>query len=331
MKLTRRDFTRLVGAGAAGALLPDLLFADEPRRQETFFMWRPVGTRIHVAFGQGGNVVLLRDGADALIVDSKNLGYGITLRREAEALGARLRYFVNTHHHADHVGGNAAFTSDVPLIAQRTATARIRTWAEGLVGRENQQLATAAETLRGRGGSAAVIGEIDRVREQLRTVTADRFVPAREIGEGEEIRVGSRTVQLKHIGRGHTDNDVFLFMPEENVLHTGDLLFNGSHGFMDQNGGVLSQGWQRSVQAMLALSNSETVVIPGHGEITNRAGLQRQYDYFEQLREAVTRGVAQGLTKEQVMELRPTTLSDITGNPSRNLGVVYDEVRSDLV
>jgi glyoxylase-like metal-dependent hydrolase (beta-lactamase superfamily II) len=327
MKLTRRDFTRLLGAGAAGAALPDSLFAATPRRQETFFTWRPIGTRIHVAFGQGGNVMLLRDGQDALISDSKNLGYGITLRREAEALGARLRYFVNTHHHADHVGGNAVFTPDIPLIAQRTATARIRTWAEGLVGRENQQLATAAETLRGRGGSAAVIAEVDRVREQLRSLTADRFVPTREIGESDEIRVGTRTVQLRHIGRGHTDNDVFLFLPEENVLHTGDLLFNGSHGFMDQNGGVLSQGWQRSVQAMIALTNSETVVIPGHGEITNRAGLQRQYDYFEQMRDAVTRAVAQGMTKEQVMELRPAAVSDITGNLARNLGVFYDEVR----
>jgi glyoxylase-like metal-dependent hydrolase (beta-lactamase superfamily II) len=215
----------------------------------------------------------------------------------------------------------------MPLIAHSAARARIRTWAEGIVGRENQQLATAVENLRGRGASAAVIGEIERVREQVRTLSADRFIPSQDIGEAEEIRVGSRTVSLRHIGRGHTDNDVFLHIPEENVIHTGDLLFNGTHGFMDQAGGVLSQGWQRSVQAMLALANSETVVIPGHGEITNRAGLQRQYDYFEQMRDAVTQAVRQGMTKEQVMELRPAAVSDITGNLARNLGVFYDEVR----
>jgi glyoxylase-like metal-dependent hydrolase (beta-lactamase superfamily II) len=328
MTLSRRELTRALAAAAAyGVALPRSLRALAAASQETFFTWRPVGTRIHVAFGQGGNVVVVRDGADAMIVDSKNLGYGVTLRREAEALGSRLRYLLNTHHHSDHVGGNAVFTSDLPLIAHSAASARIRTWAEGVVGRENQQLAAAVETLRGRGASAAVIGEIERVGQQVRTLTADRFLPTRDLAEADEIRVGSRTVRLRHIGRGHTDNDVFLHFPEDNVLHTGDLLFNGTHGFMDQNGGVLSQGWQRSVQAMLALANSETVVIPGHGEITNRAGLQRQWDYFEQMRDAVAQAVRQGMTKEQVMELRPATLADVMGNPARNLGVVFDELR----
>jgi glyoxylase-like metal-dependent hydrolase (beta-lactamase superfamily II) len=328
MTLTRRDFARLLAAAGAGAAMPRSLFAFEPRPvQETFFTWHTIGTRINVAIGSGGNVMLLRDGGSALISDSKNPGYGFTLRREAEALGAPLRFAVNTHHHPDHVGGNAVLTSDLALLAHPTARTRLTTWAAGVVGQENQALNNALQQLRERNGNPTVIAELERAREQLRTVTPDRFVPTRDVRDGEELRVGSRTVVLRHVGPGHTDNDVFLFMPEENVVHTGDLCFNRTHGFMDQNGGVSSSGWQRSVQTILGMVNAETVVIPGHGEITDRAGLQWQYDYFEQLRDAVSTAVRQGMTKEQVMELRPAAFANVTGNLARNLGVMYDEVR----
>lgn len=327
MTLSRRDFTRLLAAGAAaGVAIPRTLLALGPRRQETFFDWRAVGERIHVAMGQGGNAMLLRDGGEGLLSDSKNLGYGFTLRREAETMGTPLRHAVNTHHHGDHIGGNAVLTGDLPLVAHPTARTRIRGWAEGVVGGENEALARALVQLREAGAGAAVIGEVERVSEQVRTVEAERFVPTREVREAEELRVGSRTVLLRHVGAGHTDNDVFLFVPEENVLHTGDLCFNGTHGFMDQNGGVSSAGWQRSVRAMLDLVDGDTVVIPGHGQITDRAGLQRQWDYFEQLRDAVADAVGRGMTREQVMELTPQALSDVQGSPSRNLGVMYDEL-----
>jgi len=327
MKLSRRAFSRLLAAGAAGAVVPRPLFAAAAPRQETFFDWRRVSDRVTVAFGQGGNVMLFRDGGEALISDGKNLGYGFVLRREAERMGSPLRYAVNTHHHGDHIGANAVYTADLPLLAHTTARTRIREWAAGVVGQENDALARTAQQMRERGESAAVVEEVERAREQVRTVSADRFVPTREVREAEELRVGGRTVLLRHVGAGHTDNDVFLFLPEENVLHTGDLCFNGTHGFMDANGGVSSQGWQRSVRAMLELTNAETVVIPGHGDVAGRAALQRQWDYFEQLRDAVSAAVRQGMSREQVMELRPEALADVGGNPSRNLGVMFDEVR----
>jgi hypothetical protein len=96
---------------------------------------------------------------------------------------------------------------------------------------------------------------------------------------------------------------------------------------MDPMGGFSTQGWQRSVQTMLAMINAETVVIPGHGDITDRAGLQWQWDYFEQLRDAVNAGIRQGLSREQVMALTPAAFAGVTGNLARNLGAMYDEIR----
>jgi glyoxylase-like metal-dependent hydrolase (beta-lactamase superfamily II) len=327
MTVSRRDFTRLFAtAAAAGLTLPRSLTAMAARRQATLFTWQQHGPRIRVAMGQGGNVVLFQGSGEALLIDSKNPGYGFTLKREADAFGTPVRWFLNTHHHADHVGGNAVF-ADVPMIAHPTATERIRTWAAGLVGKDQAAITNAITQQRTANASPAVIADLERAQEQFRTITADRFVPARAARDGEELRIGGRTVILRHIGPGHTDNDVFVFFPEENVLHTGDLLFNNQHGFMDQMGGVSSTGWQKSLQAIQGMVKPDTVVIPGHGSVGTPALLQRQYDYFSQLRDAVSAAIREGKTKEEVTALRPAAVADIMGNPSRNLGVVYDEVK----
>lgn len=338
MRYDRRRFAKLLaGTALAGLVRPDSLLGAAPTNglasatrgrgaRRAFFEWRPIGTRIHAAIGQGGNVMLLRDGGQALISDSKNLGYGYTLRREAEAFGTPLTYAINTHHHGDHIGGNAAFTTDIPLISHTNAQTRIRTWAQGTVGQANERLARAATEIREQGGDAAAAAEIERLGRELESMSADRFVPTQVLTAENEIRVGGRTVQLRWVDRGHTDNDVFLFVPDENVMHTGDLLFVGRHPFIDTSSGATTVGWQRILRAMIDTVNAETTVIPGHGDITNRAGLQRQWDYFEQTRDAVTAAVREGRTREQVLALTPAAIADVPGSPQRTLGVIYDEV-----
>lgn len=340
-RLTRRDFTRVLAAGVAGAaglVVPERLSAltrhlptrsarpDGHPLQETFFEWRTVAPGVHVAIGQGGNAMLVREGGQALLSDSKNFGFGYTLRREAEAMGTPLTRVVNTHHHGDHVGGNPVFGGDLPLVGHPVAAERIRGWADEVAGRESERLTRTAAQLRETDAPTAVVEEVERLASDVLDFDAQRFVPSVPIAEADALAVGARTVQIRHVGAGHTDNDVFLFVPSENVLHTGDLLFNGRHGFMDQNGGVSSEGWQRSVQAMLDVADGETVVVPGHGDITDRSGLQRQWDYFEQLRDAVVAAVAEGMSRDEVTALRPASVADVSGSPARNLGVVYDEV-----
>lgn len=332
MTLDRRDFAKLMAGGALGSfVIPSSLRAAlggplRLRGQEPFFQWTAVAPGVHVATGQGGNVMVVANGGEALISDSKNLGYGFTLRREAEAVGgAPLRHAVNTHHHGDHVGGNVAFTTDLPLIGHPNAQARLGEWAQGVVGQENERLARTASQMREQGGDPQVIEEIERLVSELRSMSPDRFVPNQTVSDTEEVSVGGRAVQLRHADRGHTDNDLFLYVPQVNLIHTGDLLFVGRHPFIDAPGGATTAGWQRCLEAMMRFADGGTVVIPGHGEITDRAGLQRQWDYFEGMRASVTAAVAEGRTREEVMALTPSVFEGL-GDGARNLGVVYDEV-----
>jgi len=324
--LDRREFTRLLLAGSAGLALPAPLVATHRRPQDSYFTWERVGPGVHAAIGGGGNVLLVADGGAALVSDAKNLGLGHTLRREAEAFGTPITVAVNTHHHGDHSGGNIAFAGDMPLLANPNAQRRIRAQAEEVVGSTNDRLARTIDQMSQEGVDGRVVDDVRREADALEAAYPEAMTPNDTFEVERELRVGRRTVLLRHVGAGHTDNDVFLHLPEANVIHTGDLLFVGRHGFMDQNGGVDSEGWQRSVQTMIDLCDADTVVVSGHGEIVGRTGLQRQYDYFEQMRTAVQAAVAEGRSREEVQALRPEALSDISGNPDRNLGVMYDEV-----
>ena len=125
------------------------------------------------------------------------------------------------------------------------------------------------------------------------------------------------------------NGDVFVHLPEENVLHCGDLFFHGRHPYVDDSAGATPMGWIRCVDAMLELCDDETVVVPGHGEITDRTALAGQRDYFLRLRQMVEEGVAAGMGREEITALAPEELATLAGaerHLPRNLGIVYDEL-----
>src|SRR6187551_1824066 len=118
------------------------------------FAWHQLTPHAWLAVGNGGNSVVLADGADVLLIDTKELGYGAALRREAaDVVGRPITRVVNTHHHTDHVLGNTAFTADVPVLAQRAAHDRT-------VARAARALAEAADAADG-GGDPFVAHEAD--------------------------------------------------------------------------------------------------------------------------------------------------------------------------
>lgn len=329
--MDRRDFAKLIAGGAALTMFPSAVAGSARAgvrrvRQEMFFGWESLRDGVWAVTGQGGNVLLYQSGGEALISDSKNLGFGATLRREAEAHGANLTYAVNTHHHGDHVGGNAAFTEDIPLVSHRNAQDRIRSGVEGAVGQATQRAERALGQLRQQNADPAVIEEIEAFYESLASTGAEAFVPTEAVARERELTVGGSPVELRYVNSGHTDNDLFLYLPEENVIHAGDLFFNARHPFIDVNSGATTEGWQRCLLAMIAVADDNTVVIPGHGAISDRNGLQRQWEYFGQLRDAVSEAIDEGVSRDAVGGLQPSTLSDIQGSPARNLGVVYDEL-----
>ncbi|HKG93393.1 MAG TPA: MBL fold metallo-hydrolase [Gemmatimonadaceae bacterium] len=338
--ITRREFgARVAGLAALGGIaLPRALGALGAARRGDIFEWREVTPRVHVALGGGGNsLVAFERAGPVLVADSKIMGFGGALRREAEArAGRRVTHLVSTHHHFDHTGGNTAFTGDVALAAQANGRARVLASAADAIERVRKHGEKWVDALLAdvRGWTpvrdeGAARAELLRLVSDAGALSPERFAPATTFDREHAISAAGQTVEAHYVSPGHTDNDAFLYLPRENVLHAGDLLFNGFHPFVDVSAGASTSGWQRCVAAMTKRCNARTVVIPGHGPLTDRTGLEAQSRYFDRLREVVGAAMREGRTRDEIKALKPAGLASL-GFPEQlpdNLGIVYDEMK----
>jgi glyoxylase-like metal-dependent hydrolase (beta-lactamase superfamily II) len=119
------------------------------------------------------------------------------------------------------------------------------------------------------------------------------------------LRFNGETVDLLHLPAAHTDGDVIVRFRDANVIHAGDVWFNGMYPFIDTRHGATLAGAIAGVDRLLLLAGDDTRIIPGHGPVGSRAELVR---YRVMLATAQQRLVAlklQGLTLPQVIEARP--------------------------
>lgn len=336
MNLSRREFAFLTSSLAAGALLGPRLAGATPsvrslRSAGTYFEWKPVGANAWAGIGEGGNTLVVASKGELVLVDTKFAAFAAGLRREAEGLVSEskhaLKLVINTHHHGDHSGGNLAFSVDTPILAQEKAKPRI----EAQLDRYKQQVKSGATQLARseKPEAKSLFDDATKLAEKLEELKASQFTPSQTFGAEHETKIGDVAVQLRHYGTGHTDNDAIVYLPSLNVMHAGDLLFNKIHPVMDVSAGSNSAGWIESVKKAAALCNDKTVVVPGHGAITDKAGLLGQITYFETVRKAVKEAVDAGKAKEEVIKLKIEALKDYDNNRLTTvLGVIFEEIKA---
>ncbi len=334
--LSRREFTKAAAiAGLGGLAAGPVAWARRLQgADDGLFDWRPVAGRSGAlaGFNGGGNALLLVSGGQALLVDTKNSGLGPTLRREAEAAagGSTLTTVVNTHHHGDHVGGNPSFTFDLEVIGHAQCAVRAEENAEQTLSGATRILdfiSRAEEP-----PSQRVIDEVQAYVDGAGEIGAEAFAPTRRIEDDvTELTVGEIELTLHHPGNGHTDNDLFVHVPALNLIHTGDLVFHNLHCFIDVGAGATTRGWERSVQAMIDLCDADTIVVPGHGELTDVDGLRAQIEYFQQMREFVDEQRDEGSSKADIEAMTPDMFEGrgFERMGPANLGKMYDELEAE--
>jgi len=327
MGLTRRRFIASAGVLAACGLArraPGSVgqpSADTSRH----FEWIEVRPGVHAAIGEGGNALLCVRAGRSALVDCKLAAFGITLRREAEAFGSPVRAVFNTHHHADHSGGNHAFTADLPVIAHANAAPRVESQFERYTQGIAQAAAQIAQSDRAGG---TVRGEVAALAERAAQLTPASFIPRQLVGDSATFDLGGERFDLHHFGPGHTDNDLVIHLPGTNVLHPGDLLFHRRHPFIDRAAGATTLGWIAALEKAAALCDASTVVIPGHGAVTDVSGLRRQAEYFHRVREAVGKVVAAGGSADEAAAIDLPVFEgyEFAQSRERALRAVFEEL-----
>lgn len=346
--LTRRAFLRSASAGAAGmgmlALLPASALArlgDPDTKDQLMGLmgWGTLGKGIFATSDvpSGGNTLLVASEGKALLVDTK-FPYlaGAILRDSADQIGADITHndsidltLINTHHHADHTGGNAIIVPAASAsYAHANAIPRIRAQFQQFV----QSAQAGPSQLARSDADERLMPYAKAAAEASATWTEKTAVPRIAIsGSGNTLGIGGVKVATKHFGTGHTDNDLVVHLPDHNIVHTGDLVFNGLHPFYDTNAKANARGWIESLTQTRALCDAETTVIPGHGDIAGPEIIDAQIRYFQSLIESIEAEIARGTPKDEITQMRWGFMDAMEFDQlrPRMIGGVYDEIATE--
>lgn len=326
-RFSRRHFCLTTGAAAlAGFVLP----AWPARRQEEALTLKPLRGGVAAILGGGGNALFITSAEGPIIVDTKVAPFGRKfaamvhdLTAEIGQTGAPLTV-INTHHHGDHIGGNFAFTDkgDRPtIIAHRNLTPRV---ADTVDSRIRPALLGEARTLSEASERATLVDDIDALTER-------RFAPTTTYETRLSLDRPDLHIDLHHICNGHTDNDSVVHLTSHNVVHLGDLMFNELHPFIDRPAGANTVTWSQFLERAMDLCDDQTIVVPGHGDITDRTAIPSMIRYFSDLREVVANGRARGQSREAITQLTPARFAGrgFEQLQPRCLGAMYDELEAE--
>lgn len=259
--------------GTAGALalsrfepLVSRGFADAPSTNDvpdlSGFAKTPIATEkvadgIHVVSGPGGNIGLFEGNDGVLVIDSGLVERAQDFLDTFKTLtGKPLRTLINTHWHFDHVGGNEAF-----------AKAGMR-----IVAHENVRARVSAKQ------------HIDFFNGDIPPLAPSAW-PVETFADALTVYVDDNPVSVQHVPPAHTDGDSYIFLRKANVLHAGDLFFNGVYPFIDYSTGGSLDGMIAGADKILALVDDQTKIIPGHGPVSNKPGLRLFRDMLATVRD----------------------------------------------
>jgi cyclase len=243
------------------------------------------------------NAGLVSDGGETLLVDTlfdlKCTREMLAGFRAALPAAARIGTLVNTHANGDHTFGNQ-LVEGAEIIASRST-------AEEMRQRTPEELAGMVRNWRTLGPGAAFFYEVMGTRFDFEGIRLT--LPTRTFERELELKVGSKRVRLVEVGPAHTSGDVIVHVPEDRTVFTGDILFVGGHP-------VLWVGpvgnWLRACD--LILSWEVETIVPGHGPITDKAGVREMKRYLEYISDEAKRRFDAGMSAEQAaydIDLRP--------------------------
>lgn len=130
------------------------------------------------------------------------------------------------------------------------------------------------------------------------------------IGEDGTFHLNNDTLEITHIADAHTDGDSVVHFKSANVLHTGDLFFNGFYPFIDTDHGGSLQGMLNASNTLLAMIDDETRIIPGHGPLATKKDLLVYRDMLKVAYDALSALKQEGKTIEQVLAANPLAALD---------------------
>lgn len=195
-----------------------------------------VNNNIYMLQGNGGNIGL-SFGDDGIFMIDDQYADGIEqIQEEIKKISNKpVRFLLNTHFHEDHTGGNGAMAETGTVIFSQD---NVRTRLQEAIDSEKKKISKVS-------------------------------LPMITFAEDLTFYFNGEKIIVFHVHNAHTDGDVMVYFTRSNVLHTGDIFFNGKYPYVDTKNGGSLRGYLSAVGKALKLINEDTKIIPGHGNVAN--------------------------------------------------------------
>ena len=307
VRLSRRQFLATSATAAVAAPFARSLWAQgavtptpTPPAQAPTYTFTPVRRQVGYFTGQGGTIGYLVNAGGVLVIDSQ---YPASAKVFLEGLNTRsgnrpVDVLINTHHHIDHTGGNTVFKGVAKTIVAQTRVPALQKEAN------------------------------DKATPPVEQTYADTtFDELWNHGLGDEM------VRARTFTPAHTGGDIVVHFEQANIVHVGDLVWNGIQTYVDRPGGASAVNWISVCERIAATYPSDAIYLCGHAKAglpvtLARADVLAMRDYLTAVVDFVRRGIAAGQSREAIT----TSTAPLAGFEARGpmtkrpLEGTYDEL-----
>jgi glyoxylase-like metal-dependent hydrolase (beta-lactamase superfamily II) len=312
--VTRRDALRAATAVAGGMVWTRLFprsFTQQPtappaERLAAFraqigaapIQAHQLAENLTMLSGPGGNVVVLHGSDGKLVVDTFVRPAWPRLKETLAGIGSGpVHVVIDTHWHLDHADNNAPLrAAGATVVAHENTKRRLS---------ERHHLAFL---------------ELD-VPPSPATA-----LPQQTFADSHALSFGGETLALAHFAPAHTDTDIYVHFPRENVLHVGDVFFNGRYPFIDGSTGGAVNGMVAAADKALSLADNDTKIVPGHGALATKADLATYRDMLATARDRVQKLKSAGKSMAETVAAKPFADLEATWGKGRFNGDTFVQI-----
>jgi glyoxylase-like metal-dependent hydrolase (beta-lactamase superfamily II) len=297
--MTRRGF---LGSTLASAALAPVSFLRTAEAR-SIVTTMPLSDDLYLIIGAGGNAVVARSDKGLLLIDGGTADHARDLEQLLQHQFGRLPLVAlfNTHWHTDHTGCNDHFVAatkatQLPIIAHENT----RLWM-----------------------TATINSKWENRRYQPRPMRAQ---PTQTFYDGvEHFLFGGDAIEFGYLPQAHTDGDLYVFLPRQNVVVAGDVVSGETYPVLDYCTGGWLGGMINGLKLLQKKCNADTRIVCGSGSLRTYVDLQSQIDMCTTVLGRIGASYYKGETREEFLASKPTAEFDAKwGNPELFIATAYD-------
>ncbi|WP_339860889.1 MBL fold metallo-hydrolase [Paremcibacter congregatus] len=271
LTLTALAITAITG------ITPSAALAQDNQYDTVNITTTKVGDGVYMLQGAGGNIGVSAGEDGVFMIDDQFSPLTPKILAAISAISKKpVKFLINTHWHYDHTGGNENLGQQgVVIVAHDNVYKRMST--DQMIEAFNKEIPASPRAA----------------------------LPVVSFNDEVTFHLNDLHIKARHFSHAHTDGDSVILFQDRNIIHMGDLFFNGMYPFVDRSSGGSLAGVIAAVGKILELCDQNTKIIPGHGPLATTQDLK---DYHAMMQKAVsilTPLAQKGLSTEEVIKLNP--------------------------